>query len=148
MVRAEAPLVHCWCPVVFRHSGHHKKWANVSIISSGEGLHSATTLLKSRVNSSQLPSDSFFLNIHLHFWHAERRKEGELTRERERERGIWSWNSSSFSHFTSVRSSCQDPGTGSQSQTIPAADAPSDSAEPGFYLGVLKQSSDLEIKRE
>lgn len=85
MVRAEAPLVHCWCPVVFRHSGHHRKWANVSIISSGEGLHSATTLLKSRVNSSQLPSDSFFLNIHLHFWHAERRKEGELTRERERE---------------------------------------------------------------
>lgn len=88
MVRAEAPLVHCWCPVVFRHSGHHRKWANVSIISSGEGLHSATALLKSRVNSSQLPSDSFFLNIHLHFWHAERRKEGELTRERERERAV------------------------------------------------------------
>lgn len=73
----------------------------------------------------------------------EGKKERVTEREGGRKRGIWSWDGSSFSHFTSVQQSCQDPGAGSQSQTVPAADAPSDSAEPSFYLGVLKQSSDL-----
>lgn len=114
----------------------------MSIISSGEGLRSATTLLKSRVNYSQLPSDSFFVHTYLHY----ARREKERRRSLKRERGIWSWDSSSFSQFTSVQHSCQDPGTGSQSQTIPAK----------WLRGAkfltrcveTKQRLNLEIKRE
>lgn len=44
---SEVPLVQCRGPVVLRRSGHHKKWANVSIIAGGEGLCSAATQLNS-----------------------------------------------------------------------------------------------------
>lgn len=65
-----------------------------------------------------------WVGTHLHFWHIEK--------EIRRERGIWIWDRSSFSHFTSVQHLCQDPGTGSRSQTVLATDAPSDSGEPSF----------------